>query len=218
MILDLSTIPLDALYKMLSEVEEGLEKHRAQEPSTKRAHAREHEIWVAVSHGYIENIQRIRDEIIAKKKALANVASEFAKKSFSFCKSAATNCIYSHDHLEKLLASIFEIYSAALALPDVEPETEDAPNRDHPAPLPALDKKDTYFMVLDPHGESPEIGCSAISMDLTEMCDDLFTGLELYKDGHIMDALWQWRFDFRSHWSYHAASAINALNQLVMDF
>lgn len=61
-------------------------------------------------------------------------------------------------------------------------------------------------------------GCSAISMDLTEICDDLSAGLELYKDGHIMDALWQWRFDFRSHWSYHAASAINALNQLVMDF
>lgn len=218
MILDLSPIPLDALYKMLSDVEEGLEKHRAQEPSTKRAHAREHEIWVAVSHGYIENIQRIRDEIITKKKSLANVASEFAKKSFSFSKSAAANCIYSHDHLEKLLASIFEIYSAALALPDVEPETEDAPSREHPAPLPALDKKDTYFMVLDPHGESPEFGCSAISMDLTEICDDLFTGLELYKDEHIMDALWQWRFDFRSHWSYHAANAINALNQLVMDF
>lgn len=218
MILDLSPIPLDALYKMLSDVEEGLEKHRAQEPSTKRAHAREHEVWVAVSHGYIENIQRLRDEIIAKKKALTDAASDFAKKSFRFRNIAVANCKYNQDHLEKLLASIIEIYSAALTLPDVEPETEDAPSRDHSTPLPALDKKDTYFMVLDPHSESPEFGCSAISMDLTEICDDLSAGLELYKDGHIMDALWQWRFDFRSHWSYHAASAINALNQLVMDF
>ena len=109
MILDLSSIPLDALYKMLSEVEEGLEKHRAQEPSTKRAHAREHELWVAVSHGYIENIQRIRDEIIAKKKTLTDAASEFAKKSFRFRNIAEANCKYNHDHLEKLLVSIFEI-------------------------------------------------------------------------------------------------------------
>jgi len=218
MILDLSSIPLDALYKMLSDVEEGLEKHRAQEPSTKRAHAREHEVWVAVSHGYIENIQRIRDEIIAKKKALTESAVEFAKKSFRFCKGVETNCRYSQEHLEKLLVLILEIYYAALVLPDVDPETVEDADKEYHAPLSALGKRDTYFMVLDPQGDAPEIGCSTISMDLSEIREDLLAGLTLYDDGHIMDALWQWRFDFRSHWSYHAANAINALNPLVMDF
>lgn len=218
MILDLSSCSLEALYKMQAEVEQALDRHREQEPSTKRAHTREHEIWVAVSHGYIENIQRIRDAIIAKKKVLTESAAEFAKKSFRFCKGVETNCRYSQEHLEKLLVLILEIYSAALVLPDVDPETVEDADKEYHAPLPALEKKDTYFMVLDPQGDSPEIGCSTISMDLSEIREDLLSGLTLYDDGHITDALWQWRFDFRSHWSYHAANAINALNPLVVDF
>ena len=67
MMLDLLSCSLEELYKMQEGVEGRLEKHRVQEPSTKRAHSREHEVWVLISHGYIEELHRIRDAIIEKK-------------------------------------------------------------------------------------------------------------------------------------------------------
>lgn len=68
MILDYSQCSLEALYKMLSEQESSLERYRAQEPSTKRKHKKEHDLWVAISQAKLERIHEIREEIIKKKK------------------------------------------------------------------------------------------------------------------------------------------------------
>lgn len=53
---------------MLSEQETALERYRALEPSTKRKHQKEHDLWVAISHAKLERIHKIREEIIKKKK------------------------------------------------------------------------------------------------------------------------------------------------------
>lgn len=69
MVLDLSIFSLEELYKILSEQEASLERHRVLEPSIKRKHKKEHDLWVAVSHTRLETIRKIRDEIILRKKA-----------------------------------------------------------------------------------------------------------------------------------------------------
>lgn len=68
MILDYSGCSLESLYQMLNEQETSLERYRAQEPSTKRKHQKEHDLWVAISQVKLERIQEIREEIIKKKK------------------------------------------------------------------------------------------------------------------------------------------------------
>lgn len=69
MILDYSNCSLESLYEMLREQEASLEKYRAQEPSTKRKHRKEHDLWVAISQAKLERIHEIREVIIKKKKA-----------------------------------------------------------------------------------------------------------------------------------------------------
>lgn len=68
MILDYSDCSLADLYEMLKEQEVSLENYRTQEPSTKRKHRKEHDLWVAISQAKLETIQIIRDEIISRKK------------------------------------------------------------------------------------------------------------------------------------------------------
>lgn len=67
--LDLLSYSLDELYMMQADYEREIQKHRQKEPSTKRKHFREHEIWVLVSDSLIETLHEIRDAIIAKKSA-----------------------------------------------------------------------------------------------------------------------------------------------------
>ena len=69
MIFDYSNCSLDALYEMLREQESSLERYRAQEPSTKRKHRKEHELWVAISQAKLERIHELREEIIRKKRS-----------------------------------------------------------------------------------------------------------------------------------------------------
>ncbi len=68
MIIDYSGCSLESLYQMQSERELALDRHREKEPSTKRKHTKEHELWVAVTHTYLEDIRKIREEIVKKKK------------------------------------------------------------------------------------------------------------------------------------------------------
>lgn len=77
MILDYSNCSLESLYEMLREQEASLEKYRAQEPSTKRKHRKEHDMWVAISQAKFERIHEIREEIIKKQKENNNEKSEY---------------------------------------------------------------------------------------------------------------------------------------------
>ena len=74
-----------------------------------------------------------------------------------------------------------------------------------------LGELDRYWDVFDPSEKEDPIHCS-ISMDLADIYLDLQEAVKLGESGTDReDIYWQWRFDFLSHWSRHAASALKAL-------
>ena len=70
---------------------------------------------------------------------------------------------------------------------------------------------DGYWEVFDPTAkEEPVFG--SLSIDIAEIYLDLKDALGLPKSGAVLnDIQWDWRFEFRSHWSKHAANALKVL-------
>lgn len=108
-----------------------------------------------------------------------------------------------------------QIYLSALQLPDVEPDTKNASSDISPMAFAKFGKLDVYWEVYNPYErEDPVAG--SLTDDICSVRDDLRRGCHAYEVGFKNDALWQWRFDFRSHWGFHAVDAIRAINQIVL--
>jgi hypothetical protein len=70
---------------------------------------------------------------------------------------------------------------------------------------------DAYWEVFDPTQKEKPICCS-LAIDIIEVYLDLKDALKLLKSGAALnDIHWEWRFDFHSHWSKHAASALRVM-------
>ena len=98
---------------------------------------------------------------------------------------------------------------------DFTPETVDEHAKQCVALALSLGKQfgklDTYWDVFDPTEKEEPIRCS-ISADLADIYMDLREALKLGASvANSVDVYWQWHFDFHSHWSRHAASALKAL-------
>ena len=53
--------------------------------------------------------------------------------------------------------------------------------------------------------------------DLADIYRDLKEGLELYEEGHVTEAIWEWSQRFNTHWGRHASSALHALHAYAAD-
>ncbi|MGH9743466.1 MAG: DUF5063 domain-containing protein [Candidatus Acidiferrum sp.] len=117
------------------------------------------------------------------------------------------------------------ICEAATRLPCVNPATVDGNDltaesaEEHSRRCVALATRlrkqlgslDGYWNVFEPTQKQEAIQCS-LSMDLADIFMDLREGLRLQAGGAAPeDVYWQWRFDFLSHWSRHAASALKVV-------
>jgi len=117
--------------------------------------------------------------------------------------------------------SMAELYSVALSLPAVEPETNGADE----APFQTdkfhelrrslqrtIGSLDTYWQIFDStQKEEPAQG--SLSGDISEIYFDLKQGLELDKTGAPKsDILFDWRLDFQHHWGRHLLAALAAIH------
>ena len=109
-----------------------------------------------------------------------------------------------------------QIYLAAFQLPNVESDTTYTAQKEFHTASAKFGNLDLYWEVFNPY-EQTEPVAGLLTDDIFSIREDLSGGCRLYEMGFINDALWQWRFDFRSHWSFHAADAIRAINQIIMD-
>ncbi len=135
-----------------------------------------------------------------------------------------------HFETEAFLAnvshSMAELYSVALSLPVVEPETTDtneAPfQTDRWAELRrSLEKKigplDTYWTIFD-FTEKQEPVQGSIAGDISEIYFDLRQSLHLEESGAARpDVLFDWRLDFRSHWGRHLLAALTAIHHRFIE-
>jgi hypothetical protein len=70
-----------------------------------------------------------------------------------------------------------------------------------------------YIQPTELDDESPTMG--DVADDLADIYRDVADALSLYDAGHIVEALWEFRDSFRTHWGRHAVGAINAIHRHV---
>ena len=127
---------------------------------------------------------------------------------------------------DKLPVYLADLCQVASQLPNVEPVTErtdfrqeEITNhaREYARLSEALRKRfgdlDTYWTVFD-ITEKEEPARGSLASDITEIYLDLKDSLALISNGTAMDDIyWEWRFDFREHWSRHMAEALRVILQ-----
>lgn len=56
-----------------------------------------------------------------------------------------------------------------------------------------------------------------VADDLADIYRDIKDGLWLYDNGHRVEAVWEWKQTFNTHWGRHAVSALHALHCYIAD-
>jgi hypothetical protein len=56
---------------------------------------------------------------------------------------------------------------------------------------------------------------SLLSDDLVSIASALAHGLQHYRDGHVIEALWWWQFSYVSSWGNEASGVLRALQSVV---
>jgi hypothetical protein len=110
------------------------------------------------------------------------------------------------------------IYAAGLALPDVEPETEEVDTRTVESPMrrlgAILGRYDSYAEIFDPYEEDEPVR-GLISDDLADIYLDLLEPLSVFEAGRIQDAVWNWKFSIRGHCGDHIVDTMRAIHRLI---
>ncbi|RKS75408.1 uncharacterized protein DUF5063 [Motilibacter peucedani] len=78
-----------------------------------------------------------------------------------------------------------------------------------------LEPVDEYTEVFDPYGEPPEVVTTTLSDDIADVVVDLVHGLQHYKAGRTVEALWWWQFSYLSNWGATASAALRALQSVI---
>ena len=97
--------------------------------------------------------------------------------------------------------------------PDAGPDPDIDELRERLAEL--LGPIDRYVEVFDPYEEPPSAVQFLLSDDLSGITGDLLHGLQHFKAGRALEALWWWQFSYVSHWGTHASAALRALQSVV---
>jgi uncharacterized protein DUF5063 len=106
------------------------------------------------------------------------------------------------------------IYSAGLALPDIDPD-DSAAEASVPSPtLPSLGRFDLYSEIYDPYVDEPPV-MGSLADDLSEIYADLATPLREFDAGRVANAIWSWRFNITSHCGDHLVDALRAIHRAV---
>jgi len=144
----------------------------------------------------------------------------FAAMKFMDVVDAAPQ-IETNTFLANVGRSMAELYSIALLLPPVEPDstgTDEPPFQTEgwDTLRRSLQEKigslDAYWQVFDSTSKEEQVQGS-LAGDISEIYFDLKRSLELEQtDTAQSDVLFDWRLDFRSHWGRHLLGALAAIH------
>jgi hypothetical protein len=139
-----------------------------------------------------------------------NEVEAFYISALQYC-SLIENWNKKNNELKNLIASLLDLYSTALYLPEIEPT--DAEVSDFNISIPKIDfgQYNHYWEVFNPYDlDEPLEG--SLSDDIMDIYQDIKRGLLLFEKNKYIEAIWQWKFNFEIHWGNHAVDAIRALH------
>jgi uncharacterized protein DUF5063 len=147
-------------------------------------------------------------------------------------RAAATTFIEAVDSPSNLERSLFlaaigrclaELYTSALYLPSVSPDTLEIDQTPFPKEewsklfqslKQRIEPLDSYWEILD-STEKGEPVQGSLAGDISEVYYDLKNDLRLEQKGiSRADLLWELRESFRGHWGRHALEALKAIRDL----
>lgn len=149
---------------------------------------------------------------------------KFASVVKEFCDWAESDPKTEIEEAKVAIRLLANLYSNALALPKNGPGQDIDMKRISIKEWNKVYKRfgalpfNNYSGFLSPANleeEGPVTG--DLADDLADIYRDLKEGQELYKTGHITEALWQWNRSFNTHWGRHASSALQALHAYAAD-
>ena len=157
--------------------------------------------------------------------------NSFKNSSEKYCKLIEGINSYSPYEIFQECAKIFPIlYSEALALPEIEikGDKDEVDEIDHEKwNLIYLNisnifgKYNLYTDVHDPiHPDKDEPTMASLADDLSDIYRDLKNGLLKLNNNYnskIESVVWDWKFNFQTHWGIHLASALKAIHFLIFD-
>lgn len=144
--------------------------------------------------------------------------------------------------VEKISQTLAALYAAALELPeeeedkgeeedteeeldietDLTPEERASEDASHEKWQELYGRLNHYFgeenaftIYVDPYEAQDEPVTSELGDCLADIYVDLQEGLDLYREGNLEEAIWEWRFNFLIHWGIHLTEALYAMHWLM---
>jgi hypothetical protein len=78
-----------------------------------------------------------------------------------------------------------------------------------------LDPVDEYVEVHDPVDLSRGAAHFLLSDEIAGICSELIHGLQHFRDGRVVEALWWWQFSYLSSWGTSGGGVLRALHSLI---
>lgn len=140
----------------------------------------------------------------------------FAEIARRYCAWAESPPGEPRDDMKTARKLLIELHRAAILLPDLGPgeDTEDAISADElKAVCGRLQKLPVYgyWDVFNPFEEEAPV-FNTLPDDMSDIYRDLKEGLLLYARGQVVEAVWEWRFNFEIHWGAHLTGAQRAIH------
>ncbi len=111
------------------------------------------------------------------------------------------------------LGAIGDVVPTERFEPDAGPDPDIDELRERLAHL--LGPIDRYVEIFDPYQSPASAATFVLSDDIADVAADLIHGLQHFRAGRPIEALWWWQFSYLSHWGTHVGAALRALQSVV---
>jgi hypothetical protein len=139
--------------------------------------------------------------------------ADFAERARRYCRFVEGAASLSLDERLRVARELLaELVQAGCRVPLGEPDGPEADRVQPPPGWPGFGEVEIYWEVFDPYEEAPLVAGS-LSDDVLDVYCDVRRGLQLFDEGHLASAAFEWRLHFDSHWGDHAVDALRALQR-----
>jgi hypothetical protein len=160
--------------------------------------------------------------LMESKKSADAAIDRFAEVARRYCAWVERELSEPNDEMRRVRLCLAELHLAAVELPALGiGENIDAVSISHDewsrfyekfGGLPVTNYSDVFNPLKE---EKPVV--NSLADDLADIYRDLKAGLSIFEANHPIDAAWEWRFGFQTHWGHHLVGAQRAIHEYLAE-